>query len=35
MESWVIYMLIAWTVILGMVYWSVSKLLSARRKQRG
>ncbi|BAD85622.1 hypothetical protein, conserved [Thermococcus kodakarensis KOD1] len=35
MESWVIYMLIAWAVILGMVYWSVSKLLSAEKEAKG
>lgn len=35
MESWVIYMLIVWVVIFGMVYWSVSKFLSVEKEVKG
>lgn len=35
MGSWVIYMLVAWAIIIGMVYWSVSKLLSAEKGAKG
>ncbi len=33
MESWVIYMLIAWFVIFAMMYWSIGKLLKAEKAQ--
>ncbi|AEK72784.1 hypothetical protein GQS_04415 [Thermococcus sp. 4557] len=31
MESWIIYMLIAWLAIFAMMGWSINKLLKAER----
>ncbi len=33
MGSWVIYMIIAWIVILALMFWSIGRLLSAEKAQ--
>ena len=35
MGSWVIYMAIAWIIILAMMFWSIGRLLEAEKQGQG